>query len=140
VVIFKADVTAGAVDAGWEVRGPWPQTDVRQVVVNAQFSQRIYAVSGTTFGRSQDGGRSWDAAGISSPLGRELNSIAVYPHDPHTLFIGADTGVFVSYDEGDRWSPFDQGLPNAEVTQVMIDGPYLYAVTHGRGLWRRRYC
>jgi hypothetical protein len=56
VVIFKADVTAGAVDAGWEVRGPWPQTDVRQVVVNAQFSQRIYAVSGMTFGRSQDGG------------------------------------------------------------------------------------
>jgi hypothetical protein len=34
----------------------------------------------------------------------------------------------------------DQGLPTAEVTQVMIDGPYLYAVTHGRGLWRRRYC
>ena len=140
VVIFKADVTAGAVDAGWDVRGPWPQTDIRQVVVNAQFSQRIYAVSGTTFGRSQDGGRSWDAAGISSPVGRELNSIAVHPRDPHTLFIGADTGVFVSYDEGDRWSPFDQGLPNAEVTQVMIDGPYLYAVTHGRGLWRRRYC
>ena len=141
VVIFKADVTAGAANAGWEVRGPWAATDVRQVVVNAQFEDRIFAVSGTAFGRSRDGGRTWDAAGISSPVGgRELNSIAVHPRDPHTLFIGADTGVFVSYDEGAQWSPYDNGLPNAEVTQAMVDGAYLYAVTHGRGLWRRRYC
>ena len=140
VVIFKADVTAGAVNADWEVRGPWAETDVRQIVVNAEFAQRIYAVSGTTFGRSRDGGRNWDTAGVSSPVGRELNSIAVHPRDPHTLFVGADTGVFISYDEGERWSPYDKGLPNAEVTQVIVDGPYLYAVTHGRGLWRRRYC
>ena len=26
-----------------------------------------------------------------------------------------------------------EGLPNAEVTQVIVDGPYLYAVTHGQG-------
>jgi hypothetical protein len=141
VIIFKADITAGAVDADWERRSRWAQTDVRQVVVNADFADRIYAVSGTTFGRSRDGGRNWDTVGVSSPVGgRELNSIAVHPRDSHTLFIGADTGVFVSYDEGESWSPYDEGLPNAEVTQVMVDGPYLYAATHGRGFWRRRYC
>ena len=139
-VVSKADVTAGAADDGWDVRGPWPQTDVRQIAVNAQFPERIYAVSGQAFGRSSDGGRQWAIADVTSPQGHELNSLAVHPHDPHTLFVGADTGVFISYDEGARWASYDVGLPNAEVTQVQTDGPYLYAVTHGRGLWRRRYC
>jgi photosystem II stability/assembly factor-like uncharacterized protein len=140
-VTVKQDVTAGAVDAGWESRGTWTQNDVRQLVVSPASVDRLFAVSGTAFGRSVDGGRTWPAAGVASPTGgRELNSIAVHPSDPETLFIGADTGVFVSYDEGGTWSPYDEGLANAEVMQVFAHGGYLYAVTHGRGLWRRRFC
>lgn len=140
VVIAKADVNAGAVDADWEVRGQWAQTDVRQLVVHSGSEERLYAVSGTSFGRSADGGRTWPSAGITSPPGTELNSIAAHPHDSFTLFIGADSGVFVSRDEGENWSPFDDGLPNAEITQVFIERGYLYAITHGRGLWRRKIC
>src|SRR3712207_7127809 len=54
--------------------------DVRQIVVNAQFSDRLYAVSGTAFGRSADGGRTWLDAEITSPDGRELNSIRSEEH------------------------------------------------------------
>ena len=140
LVIAKADVNAGAVDANWEVRGQWAQTDVRQIAVHAGLKERLYAVSGTRFGRSIDGGRTWPIAGISSPPSTELNSIVAHPYDSFTLFIGADSGVFVSYDEGESWSPFDDGLPNAEITQVLIDQGYLYAVTFGRGLWRRKIC
>lgn len=141
VVIAKADVNVGAVDAGWDVRGQWEQTDVRQLVVHLGLEERLYAVSGTTFGRSTDGGRTWPSAGITTPPpGIELNSIAAHPYDPFTLFIGADTGVFVSRDDGENWSPFDNKLPNAEVMQVFIERGYLYAVTHGRGLWRREIC
>jgi hypothetical protein len=101
----------------------------------------LYAVSGTTFGRSADGGRTWPSAGITTPPPAvELNSIVAHPYDPFTLFIGADTGVFVSRDDGENWSPFDEKLPNAEVMQVFIERGYLYAVTHGRGLWRREIC
>jgi hypothetical protein len=31
-------------------------------------------------------------------------------------------------------------LPNAQVLQVFSDTDWLYAVTHGRGLWRRQPC
>jgi hypothetical protein len=141
VTFAKVDVTAGAVNADWETRGQWAQTDVRQLVVSTSSPDRLYAVSGTAFGRSIDGGGTWPADSISSPGGaREINSIAVHPRDPFTLFIGADTGVFVSYDEGATWSPYDDGLANAEVMQVFVQGSRLYAVTHGRGLWRRRFC
>jgi photosystem II stability/assembly factor-like uncharacterized protein len=140
VVSTKPDVNVGAVDADWEVRGQWLQSDVRQLVVHSQFEEKLYAISGTSFGRSTNGGRTWPSAGITSPPGTELNSIVVHPHDPFTLFIGADSGVFVSRNDGENWSPFDDRLPNAEVTQVFIERGRLYAVTHGRGLWRRKIC
>ncbi len=77
---------------------------------------------------------------MSSPTPSELNAIVCHPEIWDTVYLGADAGVFVSYDEGASWSPIDDGLPNAQVLQVLIDGNYLYAVTHGRGLWRRVIC
>ena len=43
-----------------------------------------------------------------------------------------------SPDEGNIWSAYDVRLPNAPVGQMFRDGDFLYAVTYGRGLWRRR--
>jgi hypothetical protein len=48
-------------------------------------------------------------------------------------------GVFITFDDGAHWLTFDLGLPNAEIMELEWSGA-LYAVTHGRGLWRREWC
>jgi len=137
VVYRKADV---ATPGAWERRGQWNASDVRQIVVNPYDSDGVYAASPTAVGRSVDGGASWTDVGLGTLPGTEINSIAIHPNEPHTLFLGADDGVYVSRDEGERWFPYDDELPNAETLQVFVESGFLYAVTHGRGLWRRRIC
>ena len=90
--------------------------------------------------RSQRGGQDWtpiQGTGSNMLPNSEFNSIVASPSSATILYLAADIGVFVSYDEGANWYPFDDGLPNAEILQIFVDGPFLYAVTYGRGLWRR---
>ena len=138
-IIRKNDVNQGAISDGWQEPGTWGVSDVRQLAVNLEDSNRLYAITGTQLGRSENGGARWVEIGQGLPSS-EFNSLVVHPTDPHTLFLGADIGVFVSYNDGENWSSFDVGLPNAEVVQVLAAGRLLFAVTHGRGLWRRRVC
>jgi len=133
----KDDVNAAG---AWLEPGQWTAGDVRQIAVNAHDAGRVYAVSGTRVGRSPDGGATWTDVGTSTLPPGELNSIVADPVRRSVLYLGADVGVFRSADEGDTWSPFDVGLPNAQVLQIFREGSYLYAVTYGRALWRRRLC
>ena len=124
----------------WAQPGRWSICDVRQMAVNATNADRVYAVAGDRLGRSIDGGVNWvDVGGGSLPVS-EFNSIVAHPTIATRLYLGADIGVFVSDDEGDTWGPYDDDLPNAEVGQIFWTGDHLYAVTHGRGLWRRKPC
>ena len=56
-----------------------------------------------------------------SPLGRRVESIALDPTRPSTLYAATDQGFFVSDDGGSRWSPLSEGLQDPEVWQVLVD-------------------
>ena len=56
------------------------------------------------------------------------------------LALGTDQGVFTALagkGTGTQWSRLGSGLPNAVVDDLAA-GPhgYVYAGTHGRGVWR----
>ncbi|MGN6242514.1 MAG: WD40/YVTN/BNR-like repeat-containing protein [Motilibacteraceae bacterium] len=51
------------------------------------------------------------------------------------LVVGTDLGVFVQGTDG-VWQNLASGLPKATVMDVEVHGDYLYAATHGRGIWR----
>ena len=127
----------------WSETGTWRTSsgdDVRQLAVNSQHDGRLYAITEASVARSTTYGISWREIGSGSLPESEFNSIVAHPTEAHTLFLGADSGVYMSIDEGDTWTPYDDDLPNAEVLQIFFENGYLYAVTHGRGLWRRRPC
>ncbi|HUR81795.1 MAG TPA: hypothetical protein VM733_13595, partial [Thermoanaerobaculia bacterium] len=69
-----------------------------------------------------------------------VHSLAVDPTNPIRLYLGTDLGVFVSFDRGLTWSAENTGFANAVTEHVMIgqgvNGPAVYAFTHGRGAWR----
>lgn len=127
------------IDAGWAEADRWAVSGVRHMAVADGEDPVVYAVTGTQIGRRRPG-QAWNTVGAATKPASEINSIVACPGDPLRVFVGADEGVFQSLDEGDTWSPFDADLPNAEVLQIFTHNGYLWAVTHGRGLWQYKLC
>ncbi|HTZ70656.1 MAG TPA: hypothetical protein VMB71_08405 [Acetobacteraceae bacterium] len=85
--------------------------------------------------RTQDGGHSWQP--IVSGLPND-HFVAVVRSDPERaglLYAGTDSGVYVSFDDGENWSPLQQNLPTAWVRDLLVHGNDLIAATQGRGIW-----
>jgi sugar lactone lactonase YvrE len=86
-----------------------------------------------------NGGQSW--TDISGNLPDIASDALVLMH--HRLALATDGGAFTAREgEGSstRWSRLGHGLPNAAIDDLTV-GPngYIYAATHGRGVWRVRF-
>jgi len=99
--------------------------------------------------RSLSGGASW--TNISSNLpNAPANAVVVDPNDANTLYVGLDTGVYVTTQvatcaSANCWSVYGTALPNAPVVALQAaaglptgDGRFgeLRAGTYGRGIWQ----
>lgn len=51
------------------------------------------------------------------------------------LFAGTERGLFVSWNGGRDWSPFQLNLPVAPITDLRVHGGDLIAATSGRAFW-----
>jgi hypothetical protein len=83
-----------------------------------------------------NGGKSW--TDVSGNLPDVASDALVLKH--HQLALATDQGVFTAHaGQGiaTTWSRLGSGLPNAAVDDLTA-GPngYIYAATHGRGVWR----
>jgi hypothetical protein len=57
------------------------------------------------------------------------------PLRPGLLYTGTETGVYVSFDNGDAWQPLQNKLPPVMVMQMQVKDDDLVVATHGRGFW-----
>jgi hypothetical protein len=88
--------------------------------------------------RTRDGGKSWTPITEGLADGDPLDTVNVVREDPARrglLFAGTERGVFVSFDDGDRWQPLQTGLPRTSVRDITIHGDDLVIATHGRGFY-----
>ena len=51
------------------------------------------------------------------------------------LYAGTEFGLFVSFDNGAHWQPFQLGLPNVPVTDIKVQHDDLVLATQGRSFW-----
>lgn len=51
------------------------------------------------------------------------------------LYAGTEFGMFVSFDDGKRWQPFQQNLPVTPVTDIRVHQKDLVLSTMGRSFW-----
>lgn len=51
------------------------------------------------------------------------------------LYAGTETGMYVSFDNGAKWQPFQLNLPIVPITDLTIKNDNLIVATQGRSLW-----
>ena len=85
--------------------------------------------------RSRDGGKSWQSINGNFPAGEITRVIRSDAVRPGLLFVGTETGIFYSLDDGKHWNRMRGGLPVAPVYDLKIKDADLIAATHGRSFW-----
>jgi hypothetical protein len=88
---------------------------------------------------TNDFGRTFRSIVNDLPSGG-LNFVQVIredPVNPNLLFVGGETGLYVSTDRGASWRKFMSGFPTVPVHDLKIHprDHDLIAATHGRSLW-----
>ncbi len=51
------------------------------------------------------------------------------------LYAGTEFGMFISFDDGGHWQPFELNLPNVPVTDIKVHHKDLVVATQGRSFW-----
>ena len=68
----------------------------------------------------------------------ELSKSLVHSLTAHgkTLFAGTDEGVYVSYNNGESWTPLFNGLHGIRILSLVVNDNIVYAGTSGKGIWK----
>ncbi len=85
--------------------------------------------------RTRDYGQSWQL--IADGIGGSsfLRAVREDPQTRGLLFAGTELGIYVSFDDGDRWQSLQANLPMAAIHDLVIHGDDLVVATHGRSFW-----
>lgn len=84
-----------------------------------------------------DYGQTWRRITGNLPARGWVHVVRQDPRNPNLLYLGTEFGIFVSWDQGNRWHSLRNGLPAAPVRDLHVhprDNDLIIA-THGRGLF-----
>jgi hypothetical protein len=89
--------------------------------------------------RTRDFGKTWAKIITGLPTTQPSGSfVKVVRNDPRRkglLFAGTESGMFVSFDDGDHWQTLQQNLPNTSYRDITVAGNDLVVASYGRGFW-----
>jgi len=85
--------------------------------------------------RTEDYGASWTRITTGIPEDFPVRVVREDPARPGLLYAGTEFGMFVSFDDGAHWQPFQLDLPRTPVTDIKRVGDDLALSTMGRGFF-----
>jgi photosystem II stability/assembly factor-like uncharacterized protein/uncharacterized coiled-coil protein SlyX len=85
--------------------------------------------------RSTNGGRSWQSINGNLPTTEITRVVRADPVRHGLLFVGTESGIHFTLDDGQTWTRMPGGLPVVPVYDLKIKGADLVAGTHGRSFW-----
>jgi len=85
--------------------------------------------------RTTDFGASWTRITAGLPHDDFTRVIRADPDRPGLLYAGTETGVYLSFDDGEQWQRLDTGLPVTPVHDLALKDGDLIVATHGRSFW-----
>ena len=85
--------------------------------------------------RTRDYGATWQLITHGIAPGAFLRAVREDPARKGLLFAGTETGIYVSFDDGDDWQSLQANLPVTSIRDLVIHGDDLAVATHGRAFW-----
>ncbi len=85
--------------------------------------------------KTEDYGRTWTRIDASFPQDEITRTIREDTERPGLLFVGTETGVYVSIDDGGEWRRLNLNMPPLPVHDIEIKDADVVIATHGRGFW-----
>ena len=114
---------------------------VRHFVPSAVDENTVYAITRNSFAKTSNGGSNWTVQNHPIPSDAYYSMVLDNNFVGGTeIYVGTSDGIYKGVFAvlgGLTWIKYNGNLPNVKVTQLVRDSFYFYAVTFGRGLWRR---
>ena len=84
---------------------------------------------------SKNGGKSWSSIVGDLATNEIVRVVRADPHCQGLLFIGTETGLFYSQNDGKNWRRMKGAFPTVPVYDIKIKNSDLVVATHGRSFW-----
>ncbi|HSS45501.1 MAG TPA: glycosyl hydrolase, partial [Thermoanaerobaculia bacterium] len=85
--------------------------------------------------RTKDYGKTWTKITNGIPEDTFTRVVREDPVRPGLLYAGTETGLYISFDDGGNWKPFQRNLPATPITDLAVKNGDLVVATQGRGFW-----
>ncbi|MGH7617963.1 MAG: WD40/YVTN/BNR-like repeat-containing protein, partial [Gemmatimonadaceae bacterium] len=89
--------------------------------------------------RTRDFGKTWtkivDGLATNQPSGSFARVVRNDTKKKGLLFAGTESGMYVSFDDGEHWQSLQLNLPTTSYRDLAIKDNDLVAATYGRGFW-----
>ena len=85
--------------------------------------------------KTTDYGQSWTQINEGIPEDAFTRVIREDPKREGLLYVGTETGLYVSFDEGASWQSLQLNLPVCPIHDLVLKRDDLVVATHGRSFW-----
>ena len=80
-------------------------------------------------------GKTWNKMTNGIPDEHFTRVVREDPKKEGLLYAGTETGMYISFDSGNNWRPFQLNLPIVPITDLTIKDNNLIVATQGRSVW-----
>lgn len=85
--------------------------------------------------RTKDYGKTWIQITTGIDVNHFTRVVRTDPKRQGLLYAGTESGMYISFDDGASWKPFQLNLPIVPITDLTIKNDNLIAATQGRSFW-----
>jgi photosystem II stability/assembly factor-like uncharacterized protein len=85
--------------------------------------------------KTSDYGQTWQHIANGIPDGDFTRVIREDPSRRGLLYAGTESGIHVSFDDGQNWERLQSNLPVVPIHDLVIKGTDMVVATHGRSFW-----
>jgi len=85
--------------------------------------------------KTENYGKSWNLIVDGIEEESFTRALRADPKRKGLLYTGTEKGMYISFDDGKNWQPFQQNLPIVPITDLAIKEDNLIVATQGRSLW-----
>jgi photosystem II stability/assembly factor-like uncharacterized protein len=84
---------------------------------------------------THDYGKTWALSVDGIAPDHFLRAVREDPEQRNLLFAGTEFGIYVSFNDGEHWQPFQLNFPITSIRDMTFNGSDLIVATHGRSFW-----